>query len=122
MYVDVDTSIYTSTYVYVYVYISTSTHTRTYTHQAHGAVGSLLLDHDLAGGLRHLEKALGLDPHSKIAQKNIGDALARKQVRVAFTHKHKDVRQCALPFSRATCCVLCVGCVVWCEVYVLGCV
>jgi tetratricopeptide (TPR) repeat protein len=56
--------------------------------EAHGALGSLVVDSDLQLGLEHLEVALALDPHSKIAQKNIGDALGRKQVDIPRAKLH----------------------------------
>jgi tetratricopeptide (TPR) repeat protein len=58
--------------------------------EAHGALGSLVIDSDLQLGLEHLEVALALDPHSKIAQKNIGDALARKQVDIPRAKVHLE--------------------------------
>ena len=58
--------------------------------EAHGALGSLLVDSDLQLGLEHLEVALALDPHSKIAQKNIGDVLARKQVDIPRAKLHLE--------------------------------
>jgi tetratricopeptide (TPR) repeat protein len=58
--------------------------------EAHGALGSLVVDSDLQLGLEHLEVALALDPHSKIAQKNIGDALGRKQVDIPRAKLHLE--------------------------------
>ena len=62
--------------------------------EAHGALGALLIDEDGEGrlreGLGHLETALSLDPHSKIAQKNLGDALARKQVDIPRARLHLE--------------------------------
>ena len=62
--------------------------------EAHGALGALLIDEDgevrLREGLAHLELALSLNPHSKIAQKNLGDALARKQVDIPRARLHLE--------------------------------
>ena len=54
-------------------------------------------------GLQHLETALALDPHSKVAQKNLGDALARKQVCAAASPPQPSTlnHQPALPSCRA---------------------
>jgi hypothetical protein len=46
--------------------------------------------------MRHFEVALALNPHSKIAQKNMGDALARKLIDVprgkVLTYAHVCLR------------------------------
>jgi hypothetical protein len=56
-------------------------------------------------GLQHLETALALDPHSKVAQKNLGDALARKQVRCCLAssalYPQSSARPAFLPRANA---------------------
>ena len=58
--------------------------------EAHGALGSMLVDHELDKGLAMLEYALALDPHSKTAQKNLGDVLGRKQIDLARAKIHLE--------------------------------